>query len=76
VTEINQGEVSMNCTPKFGSVWDVLIDDPADLKKKSDYLILIQARLYGRSGSVEDKAEQFGLPVDKIRDLVSGRENR
>ena len=66
----------MNCTPKFGSVWDVLIDDPEDLKKKSDYLILIQARLYGRSGSVEDKAEQFGLPVDKIRDLVSGRENR
>ena len=66
----------MNCTPKFGNVWDVLIDDPEDLKKKSDYLILIQARLYGRSGSVEDKAEQFGLPVDKIRDLVSGRENR
>lgn len=60
-------------TPKFESVWDALIDDSDDLKKKSDYLILIQARLYGQSGSVEDKAEQFGLPVEQIHDLVSGR---
>ena len=63
----------MNCTPKFESVWDALIDDPEDLKKKSDYLILIQARLYGQSGSEADKAEQFGLQVDQVHALVSGR---
>jgi predicted XRE-type DNA-binding protein len=63
----------MNYTPKFESVWDALIDDPEDLKKKSDYLILIQARLYGQSGSEADKAEQFGLQVEQIHDLVSGR---
>ena len=63
----------MNCTPKFESVWDALIDDPEDLKKKSDYLILIQARLYGQSGSEADKAELFGLQVDQVHALVSGR---
>jgi predicted XRE-type DNA-binding protein len=65
----------MNYTPKFDIVWDALIGDPEDLKKISDYLILIQARLYGQSGSVEDKAEQFGLPVDQVHDLMSGRIN-
>jgi predicted XRE-type DNA-binding protein len=63
----------MNYTPKFESVWDALIDDHQDLKKKSDYLILIQARLYGQSGSEADKAEQFGLPVEQIHNLVNGR---
>ncbi len=59
---------------KHESVWDAVIDNPdEDLKKRSDYLILIQARLYGQSGSVEDKAEQFGLQVNHVRDLVSGR---
>ena len=34
------------------SVWDALINDPdEDLKKRSDYLILIWARLNGQSGS-------------------------
>ena len=63
----------MNTTQKFESVWDALIDNSEDLKKKSDYFILIQARLYGQSGSVEDKAEQFGLQVDQAHDLVNGR---
>jgi predicted XRE-type DNA-binding protein len=63
----------MNNTPKFESVWDALIDDPEDLKKKSDYLILIQARLYGQSGSEADKAEQFGSTVEQIHNLVNGR---
>ena len=63
----------MNVTQQFESVWDALIDDSDNLKKKSDYLILIQARLYGMSGSEADKAEQFGLPVDQVHDLVSGR---
>ncbi len=32
----------MNTTQKFESVWDALIDDPEeDLKKRSDYLVLI-----------------------------------
>ena len=59
-------------TPKFENVWDALIDDSGDLKKKSDYLILIQAWLYGQSGSVEDKAEKFGLSVSQVTDLVNG----
>jgi hypothetical protein len=49
-------------TPKFESVWDALFDDSdEDLKKRSDYLILIQARLYGMSGSEERKAELIGI---------------
>ena len=35
----------MNSTPKSGNVWDALIDgSDEDLKKKSDYLIFIQAQ--------------------------------
>ena len=63
----------MSATPKFESVWDALIDDTEDLKKKSDYLILIQARLHGMSGGMSDKAEQFGLQVNHVHDLVNGR---
>jgi len=36
------------------SVWDALYNDPeetSDLKKRSDYMILIWARLNGQSGS-------------------------
>ena len=63
-------------TPKFESVWDTLIDEPDEgLKKKSGYSILIQARLHGQSGSEADKAKQFGLQVDHVHDLVSGRIN-
>ncbi len=46
------------------SVWDVLIDDTDetdDLKKRSDYMILVQARLNGQSGTLKDKADRFGL---------------
>jgi predicted XRE-type DNA-binding protein len=68
----------MNYTPKFESVWDTLIDDSDDegLKKKSDYLILIWARLNGQSGSQADKAKRFGLPVDQIHDLLNGKINK
>ena len=61
---------------KFESIWDALVDDADeanDLKKRSDYLILIWARLNGQSGSEADKAEQTGLPVDQVHDLVNGR---
>ena len=49
---------------KFESIWDALVDDADeanDLKKRSDYLILIWARLNGQSGSEADKAEQTGV---------------
>ena len=60
-------------TPKFESVWDALVDNSsADERKKSDYLILIQARLYGLSGKVEDKAESIGLTSRQVCDLMKG----
>lgn len=56
-----------------GSVWDAFIGDPdEDLKKRSDYLILIQTRLHGMSGSMSDKAKSIGLPVEQVRDLMKG----
>jgi predicted XRE-type DNA-binding protein len=59
---------------RFASVWDALIDDPDDdQKKRSDYLILIQARLNGLSGTITDKAELLSLPIDKVYDLMEGR---
>ena len=60
------------------SVWDALYDDPEganDLNKRSDYLILIQARIYGQSGTEVDKAKQFGMLVDQVRDLMNGKIN-
>ena len=58
---------------QYKSVWDALYVDPDeanDLKKRSDYSILIQARLYGLSGrqgqTVRDlmagKIHKFNLP--------------
>lgn len=61
-------------TPKFENVWDALTDDSdEDLKKKADYLILIQARLYGQSGCVTDKANRYDFKEDQIRDLMAGK---
>ncbi len=60
----------------YKSVWDALIDDADeadDQKKRSDYLILIRARLNGQPGSVEDKAKCLDLPVHQVRDLVEGK---
>jgi len=60
------------------SVWDALYDEPnedGELKKRSDYLILIWARLNGQSGTQADKAKRFGLSVDQVRDLIEGRIN-
>ena len=65
--------------PQNESVWDALYnvpDEASDLKKKSDYLILIWARLNGQSGSQADKAKQFGLPVEQIHNLMNGRVNK
>ena len=66
----------MSATPKFKSVWDALIDNPEDLKKKSDYLILIQARLYGMSGKLEDKAALLEISADQVRDLIEGKADK
>ncbi len=57
------------------SVWDTLIDDPDEaksLKRRSDYLILIQARLHGQHDDGADKFECCGLPIDQVRDLLNG----
>ena len=58
------------------NVWDALYVDPdeaIDMKKRSDYLILIWARLNGQSGSQADKANRFGLSVDQVSDLMKGK---
>jgi predicted XRE-type DNA-binding protein len=80
---ILQLELDVRNVPKLAdetrlvSVWDALIDDPEeDLKKRSDYFILIWARLNGQSGSQADKAKRFGLPVDQIHDLLNGKINK
>ena len=58
---------------KCSNAWDALIDAPdGDLKKRSDYLILIWARLNGQSGSQIDKAKRFGLPVEQVHNLLNG----
>ena len=65
--------------PQNESVWNALYnvpDEASDLKKKSDYLILIWARLNGQSGSQADKAKRFGLPVEQIHNLMNGRVNK
>ena len=62
--------------PQNKCVWDALYVDPEeanDQKKRSDYLILIWARLNGQSGNQEDKAKQFGLSVDQVSDLMKGK---
>jgi predicted XRE-type DNA-binding protein len=65
--------MSKNCS----NVWNTLINVPeGDLKKRSDYLILIWARLNGQSGIEADKAKQFGLPGDQVRDLLNGKINK
>ena len=60
----------------YNSVWDALYDNPnesGDLKKRSGYMILIQARLFGLRGEKADESECCGLPVDQVSDLVEGK---
>jgi len=44
-----------------------------DSQKRSDYLLLIQARLYGWSGSIADKAERLGLSTQTVTSLMNGQ---
>ena len=43
-----------------------------DLQKRSDYLLLIQACLYGWSGSNADKAERLELSTQTVTSLMNG----
>ncbi len=63
---------------RFESVWGFLDFDQEtdDIRKRSDYLILIWARLNGQSGSQADKARKFGLPVEQIHNLMNIRINK
>ncbi len=45
---------------------------PEDSQKRSDYLLLIQARLYGWSGSNTDKAERLELSMQTVTSLMNG----
>ena len=46
---------------------------PEDPQKHSDYLLLIQARLYGWSGSTADKEERLRLSTKTTSGLMLGR---
>jgi len=43
-----------------------------DSQKRSDYLLLIQARLYGWSGYIADKAERLELSTQTVSSLMNG----
>ena len=43
-----------------------------DDRKRSDILLLIQARLYGQSGSYPEKARRLNLSLNTVDDLMSG----
>ena len=60
---------------RFESVWGFpgIDHETDDLENRSDYLILIQARLHGISGSEEEKVELFGLTLEQISDVMKGR---
>ena len=46
-----------------------------DAQKRSDYLLLIQARLYGQSGNIADKAARLNLSPQTVNGLISGKAN-
>ena len=43
-----------------------------DSQKRSDYLLLIQARLYGWSGSIAEKAKRLELTAQTVISLMNG----
>ena len=45
---------------------------PEDSQKRSDYLLLIQARLNGWSGCIADKAQRLELSTNSVNDLMLG----
>ena len=45
---------------------------PENTQKHADYLLLIQARLYGWSGSNADRAKRLQLSEEIVADLMKG----
>ena len=45
---------------------------PEDSQKRSDYLLLVQARLYGWSGSIADRANRLELSPQTVTSLMNG----
>jgi hypothetical protein len=45
---------------------------PEESQKRSDCLLLIQARLYGWSGSNADRAKRLGLSTQTVTSLMNG----
>ncbi len=45
---------------------------PEDSQKRSDYLLLIQARLYGWSGSNADRAKKLEFSPQTVTRLMNG----
>ena len=46
---------------------------PENTQKRSDYLLLIQARLYGWSGTNADRAKRLQLSEETIANLMKGK---
>ncbi len=44
-----------------------------DSQKRSDYLLLIQARLYGWSGTNADRAKRLQLSEQTVANLMKGK---
>ena len=44
-----------------------------DTQKHSDYLLLLQARLYGWSGTNSDRADRLELSEQTISNLMKGK---
>jgi hypothetical protein len=47
-------------------------NNPSESQKRSDYLLLIQAKLYGWSGTNADRANRLELSEQTISNLMNG----
>ena len=74
--KINATKRSLSVARKLDNVWDVLIDDPEeaeDSQKRSDYLLLIQAKIYGWSGTNADRAKRLQISELTVTNLMNGK---
>ncbi len=46
---------------------------PHEAEKRSEYLLLIQAKLYGWSGSNADRAKRLESSIKTVTDLMNGQ---
>ena len=49
---------------------------PKDLRKRSDYLLLLQARLHGWSGTNSNRARRLDLTERIVANLMNGKAKR